>query len=188
MFRNIVLRGAAALFLTFGALAGTDLYAQKYTTGGTDAAPAPSAPAPNKGKTNTPAKTATNNKAEDFKVIEMVGYLAGNSMYNMYLTIGMTMDLFVAEKYEESTATALLGEQIVFADGCIERFTKMRDSGDFAGEEDAANSIISVYKGLKKQAEWGKKYAASSSESDGAAFESQRVKNWAAIKELMGIE
>lgn len=188
MLRNIVLRGAAALLLTFSVLSSTsDLHAQKYGTGGTEAAPAPNTKTTT--KTNTAkTNTATTKKADDFKIIEMVGYLAGNSMYNMYLTIGMAMDLFVAEKYDATTVVTLLKEQISFAGGCIERFQKMRDSGEFSGEEEAADAIIEVYRGLKKQAEWGVKYAESASESAGTSFESQRKKNWASISKLMGLD
>lgn len=190
MLRNIVLRGAAALLLTFSVLSSTsDLHAQKYGTGGTEAAPAPNNKTTTNTKTNTAkTNTSTSKKAEEFRIIEMVGYLAGNSMYNMYLTIGMAMDLFVAEKYDATTVVTLLKEQISFAGGCIERFEKMRDSGEFSGEEDAANAIIEVYTGLKKQAEWGVKYAETASESAGTSFESQRKKNWANIKTLMGLD
>jgi hypothetical protein len=55
-------------------------------------------------------------------------------------------------------------------------------------DQDYAGSIITILKGLKKQAQLLEDYADNKSRKNQEAYEEQRKQNWSAISKLMGIE
>ena len=54
-------------------------------------------------------------------------------------------------------------------------------------EQDYAGSVITILKGLKKQAQLLEDYANNKTRQKQEAYEAQRKQNWSSISNLMGI-
>lgn len=156
----------AALLFVLGT--SSTLVAQKYTTGGTT------------------MKTET--KKEESRNLELIGMLGAQSIYNMYLVIGAISDNFVAGTYEAKTAGELLGIQVSFASRAAAKFQEMLDKGGLVeSDKEFIEDMIVIYKGLEKQAMYGKDFV----EGDGVAankFAVQRKDNWAKISILLDLD
>jgi hypothetical protein len=159
---------AAVLFILG---ANSTLAAQKYSSGGTSG-----------GTTTTTAKKETSGN------LTLIGMLGAQSVYNMYLVIGAISDNFVAGTYEASTASELLGIQVAFAERAMVKFEELVDKGELTAEdEEFIGDMIVIYKGLQKQATYGKEFV----EGDGVAankFATQRKDNWAKITKLLDLD
>lgn len=124
------------------------------------------------------------------KLLEAFGGFSAAMLYNTYGLIGSISDGFTHNAYDAVTVSDLLGAQKKVAEN-LEKVLEDLNTGGFLKDEkdkDFANAMISILKGLKKQAQLLEIYTDRNNRQNQEAYENQRNKNWSAISNLMGIE
>lgn len=123
------------------------------------------------------------------KLLEAVGGFSAGMLYNTYGLIGSISDGFAHDAYDPLTISDLMDAQIKVADNLVKVMEELKNGGFLKDEKDQgfAGSVISVLKGLKKQAQLLEDYANNKSRQNQDAYDGQRKQNWSAISKLMGI-
>jgi hypothetical protein len=124
------------------------------------------------------------------KFLEMTGTLSAGVLYNTYGVIGSIADGFAHEAYDQKTAGELLSSQVRLMDNVIKALKELNDGKFLSGVTDQqyVDTVISILRGLQKQANYVKDYMADKSDAKQTAYDTQRNKNWKEISALMGIE
>lgn len=124
------------------------------------------------------------------KLLEAFGGFSAAMLYNTYGLIGSISDGFTHNAYDAVTVSDLLGAQKKVAEN-LEKVLEDLNTGGFLKDEkdkDFTNAMISILKGLKKQAQLLEIYTDRNNRQNQEAYENQRKQNWSAISKLMGIE
>ena len=124
------------------------------------------------------------------KLLEVIGGFSAGMLYNTHGLIGSISDGFTHDAYDAVTLSDLMDAQIKVADNLIKMLEELKTGGLLKDEKDQdySNSVITILKGLKKQAQLLEVYADRKSMQNQNAYDDQRKQNWSAISKLMGIE
>jgi len=124
------------------------------------------------------------------KLLEAFGGFSAGFLYNTYGLIGSISDGYTHEAYDAVTVAELMDAQIKVADNLVKVLDELKNGGFINDTKDQnfAGSVITILKGLKKQANLLEDYADNKSRQKQEAYEEQRKQNWSAISKLMGIE
>jgi len=124
------------------------------------------------------------------KLLEGFGGFSAGMLYNTYGLIGSISDGFTHEAYDAVTVSDLMDAQVKVANNLVKLLDDLINGGFLKDkkDQDFANSVINILKGLKKQAQLFEAYADNKSRQKQEAYEVQRKQNWSAISKLMGIE
>jgi hypothetical protein len=123
------------------------------------------------------------------KLLEVIGGFSAGMLYNTYGLIGSISDGFTHDAYDAVTLSDLMDAQIKVADNLIKMLEELKTGGLLKDEKDQdyANSVTTILKGLKKQAQLLEGYADRKNSQNQNAYDDQRKLNWSAISKLMGI-
>jgi hypothetical protein len=123
------------------------------------------------------------------KLLEAFGGFSAGMLYNTYGVIGSISDGYAHDAYDPLTISDLMDAQKKVADNLVKVLEELKSGGFLKDKEDQdfTGSVISILKGLKKQAQLLEDYVNNKSRQKQDAYEEQRKQNWSAISKLMGI-
>ncbi|HMK25441.1 MAG TPA: hypothetical protein VK483_05365 [Chitinophagaceae bacterium] len=123
------------------------------------------------------------------KLLEAVGGFSAGMLYNTYGLIGSISDGYAHDAYDALTIHDLMEAQKRVFDNLVTVVEVLKNEGYLKDvkDKDYAVSIISILKGLKKQAQLLEDYTDNKSRQKQEAYDAQRKQNWSAISKLMGI-
>lgn len=125
---------------------------------------------------------------ESGNMLEALGAVSAQSMYNTYLAIGAVADNYASEGYDAETVTTLMDEQIGLLSK-VNGYYKGLLSGTTLSNADDRTFIRNVQKTNEKLALMAstlKAYVNGTGEAD--AFQDARTATWTDISKLLGIE
>jgi hypothetical protein len=131
-----------------------------------------------------------NCEERETKLLETLGGFSAGMLYNTYGLIGSLSDGFTHDAYDAVTISDLLEAQKKLADNMVKMLEDLKNGGFLKDkkDQDFAVSVITILKGLKKQAQLLEDYADNKNRQKQDAYEAQRKQNWSSISKLMGIE
>jgi hypothetical protein len=136
-----------------------------------------------------PVFSQTCEQRED-ELLKTVGSFSAGLLYNTYGTIGSISDGFAHDVYDKETVNELLDAQKKLADNLVKVLEDLKTGGYLKdkSDQDYSASIITILKGLKKQAQLMQDYAKLKTQQKLDDYDTQRKENWKKISQLMGIE
>ena len=123
-------------------------------------------------------------------VLEFMGGSTAIVMYNTYLCIGLTADLYSGGVYDAEFTQVILNEQLQSITAVQGQLKKVQDSGYFitVGDKNYMSAFGGVLTKLSNQATALYDYTLSGESADWEHYDSIRADLWEEISSLLGIK
>jgi hypothetical protein len=124
------------------------------------------------------------------KLLYIFGGATAVVMYNSYAFVGAVADAHAKKAYETDFALQLLEEQVKFISNQLKLSDTLVNPNYVKSADDRIffKDYIGVLKGIQLQAQHYIDFVNTQNEEKRTAYNDRRVKNWAEIKRLLGIE
>jgi hypothetical protein len=132
----------------------------------------------------------TNNDNGKTAVLEFIGGSTAIVMYNTYLCIGLTADLYSGGVYDAEFTQVILNEQLQSITAVQGQLKRVQDSGYFitVGDKNYMSAFSDVLTKLSNQATALYDYTLSGESADLEYYDSIRAELWEDISSLLGIK
>jgi hypothetical protein len=133
---------------------------------------------------------AQNCEERESKLLEAMGSFSAAAMYNTYGVVGSIADGFSGEVYKAEMVNSLLGAQIALCNNLIKVMDSLKTTNILTAQSDKdyATDAITIFNGLKKQANLFLVYIKDKTPQKMDDYSTQRDKNWKDLCKLMGIK
>jgi hypothetical protein len=124
------------------------------------------------------------------KLLGALGGLSAAYLYNTYAAIGAICDGYSSDTYSQSEAEQMLDSQKKLAENLLVLVNELLEEKIITekSDQDFMRTSITIFNGLKAQAQNFQDYMKNKSDRRKEAYDEQRRENWKKISKLMGIK